>query len=97
MLPLKRSGSYTGTEAAELAADQAEKSNHHASKQINRPDTAESSNEDTIVPRTLPLRPANPRWDHHNLSHMDSRASPRPPDLIPTLISELEDSPEPAI
>jgi hypothetical protein len=51
----KASGrSYTGAEAAELAADQAEQGSSLAVNQTARPDTPENSSEDFIVPNTPP-------------------------------------------
>jgi hypothetical protein len=74
----KASGrSFTGAEAAEMAADKAEKSSKMPDRRPTREDSPESSDGEVIVPATPP-RPAqlageSPGGEHYNLGFEDPR------------------------
>jgi hypothetical protein len=63
--------SYTGAEAAELAADQAEQSSTAAGKQVARPDTPENSTDEGLIIPGTPPRVGESQGGTTNLSYED--------------------------
>jgi hypothetical protein len=87
--------SYTGAEAAELAADQAEQSSKAASKQIAGPDTPENSTEEGfIIPGTLPRAGESQGGTTITLAMKAPERLRGPPDPVPRGISSPETTPE---
>lgn len=85
--------SYTGAEAAELAANQAEQRGRLAADQTARPHTPETICEDFIVPNTPPAGEFLGRYNYR-ISYTDTERLQGPPELIPGLASEPQGMPD---
>ena len=68
---------YTGAEAAELAAAQAEQRSRLAAAETARPRTPESEVEDVIVPSTPPVAGESQGGTTIAFSYKDTSTSPR--------------------
>jgi hypothetical protein len=84
----------TGAEAAEKAADKAEKSSKVPGRQVARPDTPEGSSEGVIVPGTPPLAGESQGGTTIALAIRTSERLKGLPELIPELSSEPQGTPE---
>jgi hypothetical protein len=85
--------SYTGPEAAEIAVNRAEQSSKvpgTEANQLNIPET--TSDEDIIVPGTALIRGESQGGTTITLAIRTPERLRGPPDLVPTLASEPEDS-----
>ena len=91
--------SHTGAEAAEITADKAKQSSKTVSNQISQLGTLESSDdEDFLTSGTPPPRPGESQGGTTiTLALRTPERLRGPPELIPTLASEPEASPEPQV